>query len=574
MRSNERTLVDVLEELPADERRGVRIVDASWSERFYTYPALRLEAYRTVARLARAGVTRGERVGLILPDHEHFLLGFLGTTLLGAVAVPLASHGGGSPKNRHAYGQTILHALVAADARFVLCAAALKPLLEELFAAARVELRVLAIEALLATHAEPAAPAALRPGDTCFLQFTSGSTSMPKGVIVSHRNIVANAEAFLGPHGSIERRDDDHALGWLPLFHDMGLMCFAIGPLVVNLPTTLLPTELFRKAPWNWLSAMTRYRATVTFAPNFAYDLAAKLTRERDLAGLDLSTLRVVGCGAEPIDAAAMRRFCARFEPAGLGASAMVPCYGMAEATVAISFHPHGTPMRVDRVDAVALRAGLAVPVAHGAASAVEVVSCGRPVSGHAVRIVASDGALLGERAVGEVCFRGESVTGGYFERPESTAEVYRDGWLHTGDLGYLVDGDLFVCGRLKDLVIVNGVNYYPQDIEWAVREACEVAPNRVVAFSVVQSGREAVIVCLEPSGAVDLAAVRRAVVEGVEARVGIVVHHVAILERGQLTLTSSGKVQRKKTRLALENGELVERQQRVAISSEARTES
>jgi len=560
----DRTLGDVLAALPDHGERGVRFVGADGSDRCYAYPRLRLEVCRLAAKLTRLGVRPGERVGLILPDHEHFLLGFLGTVVLGGVAVPIASRGGGSPKRAEAYAETVAHVLRASEARLALCYGGNRELLQGLLEQSGLGLPLVAIESLLDGDGPAAEPAPIGPDELCFLQFTSGSTSMPKGVMVSHRNVVANAEAFYGRQGCLQTRDDDVALGWLPLFHDMGLMGFALGPLVVNVPSVFLPTEVFGRRPWTWLSAMSRYRATITFAPNFAFELAARLTRERDLDGLDLRHVRVAGCGGEPINAETLHRFVERFGPVGLRPEALVPCYGMAEATVAISFHQHGTPVRVDRVDPVALRGGFAAPAASGA----EIVSCGRPVIGHEVRIVNERGEAAQEREVGEICFRGESVTGGYYLRPDATAEVFRDGWLHTGDLGYLVDGEVHICGRQKDVVIANGVNYYPQDIERAVCDACEIDSTRVVAFSTFAGGRETVVVCLEPKIGQRLPELRRAVTEAVEERVGLRVHHVALLERGELTLTSSGKVQRRKTKQAFEAGALAERKADEGVAS------
>jgi fatty-acyl-CoA synthase len=398
--------------------------------------------------------------------------------------------------------------------------------------------------------------ASIGPSDLCFLQFTSGSTSAPKGVMVSHRNLIANANAFLGPHG-VARRDDDIAVTWLPLFHDMGLVGFVLGTLVHELPTVLLPTEAFARRPTIWMQAMHDHRGTITFAPNFAFGLAAKRSRDKDTEGLDLTRIRVAGCGAEPINAQVLRAFADRFGPAGFAASALMPSYGMAEATLAISFHPHGTPLLTDRVSAPAMKHGKATPAAP-AADSHELVSCGRAFPDHAVEIVDEHARVLREREIGEIRTRGPSVTAGYHGDPVATQESFRDGWLYTGDLGYLADGNLYVCGRIKDLIIIRGANFHPQDIERVVADIPTLRRNNAVAFSVLDQGEERLVIAAEGNRA-DAAELRQAIANEINATLGLVTRHVAVVRVGSLPKTSSGKVQRRKTKQWFERGLLEE---------------
>jgi fatty-acyl-CoA synthase len=395
------------------------------------------------------------------------------------------------------------------------------------------------------------------PEDLCFLQFTSGSTSLPKGVMVTHRNVVANGLAFLGPQGA-KRFDDDVALTWLPLFHDMGLIGFVLGTMMADVPTVLLPTESFARRPTMWMQAMSDYRASITFAPSFAYALVTKRSRDKDLESLDLSRVRVAGCGAEPISAKVMREFVARFAPAGLPAEAMLPGYGMAEATLAITFHQQGEKLVTDRVAARSLREGKALPAPADSTDTIELVSCGVPFPGHELAIIDEHGTRLPERAVGEIVTRGPSVTGGYFENEAATASTFRDGFLHSGDLGYVADGNLYVCGRIKDLVIIRGANYYPQDIEWAVAEVPGVRRDNVVAFSVVRGGEESLVVAAEASSS-DAAELRRAIAARVNEACGVQPSHVAIVRVGSLPKTSSGKIQRRRAKQLHEEGLLEE---------------
>jgi fatty-acyl-CoA synthase len=379
---------------------------------------------------------------------------------------------------------------------------------------------------------------------------------MPKGVMVTHRNLVANADAFLGPKG-LDRREEDVAITWLPLFHDMGLIGFVLGTIVHDISTVLLPTESFARRPTMWMQAMSDYGGTITFAPNFAYGLAVKRTRDKDLEGLRLDKLRIAGCGAEPVNPQVMRAFADLFGRVGFPASALMPCYGMAEATLAISFHAHDQPMKTDRVNAEAMKLGKATPARDGEDS-VELASCGPAFPEHEIEIIDEHGRRLGEREVGEIVTRGASITSGYYGNPEITAEGFREGWLHTGDLGYLADGNVYVCGRIKDLIIIRGANIYPQDLEWAVADVPGVRRDNVVAFSVMKNGEETLVIAAEGNSG-DAPELRKAIAAKIADNNGLSVGHVAIVRVGSLPKTSSGKVQRRRTKQLFEQRELEE---------------
>jgi len=556
------TIADILLALPPEEARGMRFITQQNEEHYYPWYLLRRQAERIAANLQFMGVKQGDRIALVIAEQEYFMLGFLGVLLAGAVPVPMSSNFIATTRSRHSYFTTLSHIMQAADARMLLCMAAHEAFLRQGLSEAVGETAqpaLLAVEALLSTEGGAFKPPKMKGSDLCFLQFTSGSTSMPKGVMVSHENVIANAKAFLGGKGSLKRRDDDITLGWVPFYHDMGLMCFGLGPLVVDLPAVLMPTERFARQPWYWMTAISQYRASITFAPNFAFDIASRLTRERHLAGMDLSRLRAAGCGSEPINPKVLRQFTACFAPAGLRATALMPCYGMAEATVGISFHAIDTPIITDLVDAKALRGGEALPAHAGSGQAAEMISCGHVIPEHGLKIVDPAGRTLPERQVGEICFSGKSVTQGYYRNPDATLESYRDGWLHTGDLGYVAEGELYICGRLKDLVIIHGVNYYPQDIEWIASQAEGLRPNKVVAFSVMRNGQERLILCIEPNSYKNIEAFKHSLIEAVEEGLGLRISQVVVLKSGGLPLTSSGKVQRRKTKALFENGELQE---------------
>jgi fatty-acyl-CoA synthase len=552
-----RTLVEALEALPASSDRGFRFRGLDNSDRHYRWHELVAEARRRAGLLMGTGLRKGDRLALVIAEPHEFVLTFLGAVMAGIVPVPMYPRASFRAKN--SYLETIAHIVDSARVRSLVTLEAQKPAIDELLARrARLE-SVWIGERLFHPDARPSRNARLPnvdPSDLCFLQFTSGSTSLPKGVMVSHRNLIANAEAFLGPEGA-DRRDDDVTVTWLPLFHDMGLIGFVLGTIVWDIPSVLLPTEAFARRPTMWMQAMHDYGGTIMFAPNFAYALAVKRTRDRDLEGLDLSKVRIAGCGAEPINPRVLRAFAERFAPAGFDEKALMPAYGMAESTLAISFHPRGEPLVLDRVSAAALRGGCARP-AVGDEDAVELVACGRPFSGHSLHIAGDDGGALPERSVGEIVVRGPSVTAGYYQDPEATARSHRGGFLHTGDLGYLADGQLYVCGRIKDLIIIRGSNYYPQDIEWSVADVPGLRRDSVVAFSTLQDGDETLVVAAEGNSS-DADDLRAAISAKIADTHGLVAGRVAIVRVGSLPKTSSGKPQRAKTKTLFELGQLEE---------------
>ncbi len=548
------TLVEALRRLPRGPERGFRFVGTDQQERFYPYEAMEAEALRRAAHLHAIGLRPGDRVALSLGEPHQFVLSFLALAVAGMVPVPLFHRAGFKGAER--FLRTVAGILRASDARALLCAERLAPALAPLQEQAPGLRWLLPVERSFEGDTPRWEPPSVGPEDLCFLQFTSGSTSEPKGVMVRHRNLVANATAFLGPHGA-RRDDDDVGVSWLPLYHDMGLIGFVLGTLICDIPVVLLPTESFARRPMRWLEAIDRHRGTITFAPNFAYELAAKRARPRDLEGLDLSCVRVAGCGAEPIRAASLRAFARAFAPAGFPERALLPAYGLAESTLAVTFHPLGEPLVVDRVDSDALGRGQAERAPEDVAGHVsELVGCGRPFPGHEVRIVDERGEALPERRVGEILVRGPSVTDGYFEAPEATAAIFRDGWLHTGDLGYFAEGHLFVCGRTKDLVVVRGANYHPQDLEWLAAEVEGVRRGNVAAFSILRDGEERLVILAEGRRA-DAPRLREAIAQRLQEALGVRPDRVEVVPVGTLPHTSSGKIQRGLARRWLLEGTL-----------------
>jgi fatty-acyl-CoA synthase len=551
------TLIEALSALPADASRGFRFRALDGTDRFFQWLEVEREARRRGALLLASGLSKGERLALVIAEPHEFVLTFLGAVVAGIVPVPMYPRA--SFKAKNAYVETVTHIVNAAGARALVTLENTKPVVEEVLGRGTSLQRIIVAEDFFhpdRTAAGETAWPVVTADDLCFLQFTSGSTSMPKGVMVTHRNLVANADAFLGPRG-LDRRPEDIAITWLPLFHDMGLIGFVLGTIIYDIPTVLLPTESFARRPTIWMQAMNDYGGTITFAPNFAYSLAVKRSRDKDLEGLDLSKIRIAGCGAEPINPQVMRGFLEHFARVGFKPEALMPCYGMAESTLAISFHAYDAPIVTDRVSVAGMQQGQARAV-QGDEEGVELVSCGPAFPEHAIRIIDDSGRTLPERAVGEILLQGPSITAGYYGNDEATAAAYDSGWLHTGDLGYLADGNVYVCGRIKDLIIIRGANFYPQDIEWGVADVPGVRRDNVVAFSVIKNGEETLVISAE-GNSTDAAELRKAIAIKVAETHGLTTGHVAIVKVGSLPKTSSGKVQRRRTKQLFEQGLLEE---------------
>ncbi|SDH31195.1 amino acid adenylation domain-containing protein [Lentzea fradiae] len=471
----------------------------------------------TAASLAPAG--RGARVVLSLPPGIAYVTAFLGCLAAGVVAVPLQPR----PGLRTAGAGLSGHPL-AVD-----CGA-----VAALTADGLVELDT------------PRQPRHDRVEDVAFLQYTSGSTGTPKGVVVTHANLAHNLGAIRDGM-SIGR--DDHILGWLPPYHDMGLIGGVLEPLWAGVPGTLMPPQAFARRPLTWLEAIAEHRATVSGGPNFAFDMCVDRTTPEQRAALDLSCWQVAFTGSEPVRPATLRRFAEAFAPAGFRREALYPCYGLAESTLIVSGGRRGEGLRTARHPA----------------DDVELTGCGTVLGGQELKIADPEtGAALPPGATGEVLVRGGSVTSGYWGRPDATEQAFTpDGWLRTGDLGLVLDGELCVHGRRKDSVVIRGRNLFPEDVEEAVRAADPVLRGTAAAaFGVDTDDGERLVVVVEiPTGRDDADETRTALAAAVRAAVtaatGVNPAAVAFARRGGLPRTTSGKVRRGATRAAYLGGAL-----------------
>ncbi len=550
------TLAEALRRLAPKSDKGFVFVRTDGTERYFPWSELVAEAERRAADFHARGLAKGDRLAIAVPDPDEFVLSFLGAVMGGIVPVPI------SPqltfKNIESYHDTVAHIANAAGASMLLTTTTTRQYVDPVVPrVASLSRGVVTVDQLAETPAGSTIDVAVDPTDLAFLQFTSGSTSRPKGVMVTHRNLAWNSESFM-IHGLQKDSSFDKGVSWLPLFHDMGLIGFVIGPLFTDIPVVFLPTASFVRNPRIWLDKIHQHRGTITYAPNFAYALVAKRVKEKDVGDLDLSCLRRTGCGAEPIQAKTLREFADKLRPAKFDPRSFLPSYGMAEATLAITFVPVDSGVRADVVEKASLETKKAAPASDGAGDGVqELVNCGRSFPEHEIAVVdVETGKRLGDREIGEIITRGPSVCAGYYQETELTAAAFRDGWLHTGDLGYVVDGEVFICGRLKDMIIVRGRNFYPNDLEWVVSELPGVRRGNVVAFGVDVAGEEQLVIAAEGFGS-EADALKTTIAQAIVESFSLTTHEVVIVPQGTLPRTSSGKPQRRKTRDLYLNGTL-----------------
>ncbi|MFF3377483.1 fatty acyl-AMP ligase [Streptomyces sp. NPDC002680] len=536
------------------------------SLRTLTWHRLDIRTRAVAARLAET-VAPGERVALLCPQGTDYVIGFLAALRAGIVAVPLFTP--------DLPGHADRLAGVLADARpaAVLTTSGAAGTVRAFLDAHGLPLRLIVTDLVPDDQAGAPLPPAPDTQATAYLQYTSGSTRFPAGVEISHANVVANARQALTAYGADTRPVT--MVGWLPLYHDMGLVLSVAAPLVRGLLSVLMDPVAFLRRPARWLHLLSDHPGAFTAAPNFAYDYCAAVVTDEDKAGLRLDRVAVLANGSEPVRPETADRFHAAFAGQGLPDTVHCPSYGLAEATVFVSAHRPGQPLRRYVLDREALAAGKALPVAPDDPGAVLLASCGEPV-GQSVRIVDPGSAILlpaGE--VGEIWVQGPNIGRGYAGREQQTRKTFHarlgrlpGHWLRTGDLGTILDGQLVVTGRLKGLIIVDGRNHYPQDVEATVQAAHQaIRPDRLAAFA-VRAGQapgdgpvagatiavEHAVVVAEhgrdlPPQDRDPKEVAAAVRAAVSARHGLRLADVLLVPPGAVARTSSGKVSRTLTR-------------------------
>lgn len=508
-----------------------------------SYKALRERALTTAKRLIALGVAPGDRVALVADTVPEFMDCFFACQYTGMVPVPLpVTVGLGS---RDAYVRQLRGLLKSCKANVALAPEEFMPFLQA--ASENLDLlHVGAFEELHNVDADAALPDAPGPEATAYLQYTSGSSQFPRGVVITQRQVMQNLSSILCL--GVQMRPDDRLVSWLPLYHDMGLVGFMLAPVTSQRSVDYLATRDFAMRPRQWLKLISNNRGTIAFSPSFGYELCARRIRH-DATDFDLSSWRIAGAGAETIRPDSLMRFADTLKPAGFDAKAFLACYGMAECALAISFAPLDTGLTVDHLDADVLAdEQQAVPPANSSARETSFVDCGVVLPEYELEIRDDDGEVLGDRDVGVVFLRGPSVMSGYFENPEQTQKALsEDGWLNTGDLGYRVGNRIIITGRAKDLIIVNGRNIWPQDLEWLAEQQPELRPGDALAFAAPsEQGTDAAVLVVqcrvrEAQGRDEL--IRR--LEGLMRREFSVECLVEAVAPHTLPRTSSGKLSR-----------------------------
>ena len=510
--------------------------------------------------LAARRVGQRETVAIMLRTEQAFFPTFLGTLLAGCIPVPLYPPVRANRIEEYAARQVGI--LRNAGARLLITFAEIERLAGVLLP------QVPSLEAVVTPDALSAAggTAGIRydrgargGGESALIQYTSGSTGNPKGVLLSHANLLANIRAIEQGLGA---RPGDVGVSWLPLYHDMGLIGSWLGTMYMGIPLALMSPLAFLARPIRWLRALSDHRGTLSPAPNFAYDLCSQRIRDDELEGIDLSSARRLLNGSEAVHPESLERFRKRFEPLGLRPEALCPVYGLAECSVALAVPPVERGPRIDAIDRAAYQErGRAEPVADSA-EALRVVACGVALPGHELRVVDQSGAPVPERRAGRVQFRGPSATAGYYRNPEATRGLIgADGWLETGDVGYLADGELFVTGRDKDIIIKAGRNLHPHEAEELASGVEGVRKGCVAAFGVGDPARgtEKFVVVVETrqTSAAAQQRIRTDVTNRITAALGVPPNVVVPAPPGAVLKTSSGKIRRAATRDAYLAGRL-----------------
>jgi len=542
---------------------GLRFVDRAEQATWVGWGEVRERALAVAAGLLAAGAGRGDRVALVFPTGVEFFAAFFGALLAGAVPVPLY------PPVRlgrlQEYVSRTTRMLAACDALVVLADARVKRFLGEAVAAARPRLSCRTLADLPAgspaevVDVAAAAGGGPRPDELALIQFSSGTTVAPKAVALSHRAVVAQTEILSGCWPDREGLRHSCA-SWLPLYHDMGLIGCVFPALARDATLTLLPPELFVARPALWLRAIGRYGATISPAPNFGYSLCLTRVADAEMEGVDLSCWRAALNGAEPVAPGVLRAFARRFARWGLSPAALMPVYGLSEAALAVTFSALDRPCRSGwyerealAEERVARRVSLGARGANLAERAQEIVSVGRPLPGFQLSVRDPLGRELPPGRVGRLWVSGPSLMQGYFGDPEGTARTLRAGWLDTGDLGFLDDGELYLTGRAKDLIILRGRNHSPAEIEQAVDTLPGARAGCAVAVSWLPEGASGEVLALfversRHATAAELAALPDACREAVLAATGLALDRLEVLAPGTLPRTSSGKLQRSET--------------------------
>ncbi len=524
-----------------------------------TYRDLREQAITLAHQLLALGLDKGDRVALVAETNPDFIRFFYACQYAGLIPVALpASVKVGA---HSAYVAQLKLLLEASDASIGMASEGYLPFLQE----ASEELDMRMVDTPEAFYALPAGDSTLptaQPDDISYIQYTSGSTRFPRGVVIKHKTAMANLQGIVSD--GLKMDSSDRMMSWLPFYHDMGLVGFVLVPMAAQVSIDYLDTREFALRPRQWMSLMTKTRATISFAPSFGYDLCARRVRPADVASYDLSHWRVAGIGAEMIRPETLTHFAEMMAPAGFDPRAFLACYGMAECTLAVSFSPLNTGFTTHHIDADHLsehHEAVLLDENETEGRGRHFVNCGVPLPNFEVQIREGE-QVLGDWKSGVIYLRGPSVMSGYYNLPEETGHALsEDGWLNTGDIGYLVDGVLTITGRKKDLIIIHGRNIWPQDLEHVAETQPEVRSGDAVAFSAPNHEGEEMCVLMVQCREQDPVK-RNNLVRRLTALVRMEMSldcYVQLVPNRSLPRTSSGKLSRAKARLDFINSHTLE---------------
>lgn len=552
-----RTIVEALvwhaERTP--DRAHIYLREDDGNETQLTYGWLWAQAQAIAGGLCSRGVKRGDTVAMLLRTEADFFATFMGILIAGGIPVPLYPPARANRIEEYVIRQ--VNILKNAGAQILITFEEVERVASLLVNQVQDLHTVVKPETLISSKKSPV----LTTGsDGALIQYTSGSTGLPKGVFLTHENLLANIRAIVT---TLKIDSNDVGVSWLPLYHDMGLIGTWLGTFYVGAPVALMSPLAFLARPVRWLQSISSRGGTVSAAPNFAYDLCATRVTDEELEELDLSSARLLLNGSEAVSPTTIKRFIERFTPCGLPESAVFPVYGLAECSVGLSAPMVGSLPRFDAIRRNTFQeTGEAIPTQTEDANTFRFVSCGKALPGHELIVVDDDGHPVEERHRGNIKFRGPSATSGYYRNPEATRKLIDvDGWLKTGDLGYIADGELFLTGRSKDVIIKGGRNLYPEEAELVTGQVSGVRTGCVAAFGISDNrrGTEQFVVVAETrlTSSEEQESVKRAIIRAVGNAVGVAPDQVVLTPPGTVPKTSSGKIRRSETRNALLSGQL-----------------
>jgi fatty-acyl-CoA synthase len=551
-------LIEMLEKRVSDGTYPLTFLDRQNKECQKTAADL-LEGARVFATyLKNRGLKKGDKVIILLLTSEYFTNSFFGTILAGGIPVPASPPMTFGDISK--YLSNLRHILKNSEARYMITFPRIRKVIGGVLSDNNdLEELILAKDVVAEEPRSPGFPS-IDPKDPAFFQYTSGTTNLPKGVVLTHRALLSNAYG-IGTGIAIE--PTDVGVSWLPLFHDMGLIGGMISAIYNQARLVSMMPEAFVMDPASWLKNVTRYKGTVVVAPNFAYHLCANRVSSEDMASLDLSTLKVALNGAEPIDLKTMDLFERKFAPVGFRDNVSFPVYGMAENCLAATFPRIGNRFDVEPIDRARLETeGAAVDADGDDPFPFQAVSVGFPLAGQEIVIAGQNGSPALEREVGEILVKSPSLMQGYYHNEEETAKVIKGGWLHTGDLGFVYRERLFITGRAKEMIIKRGRNYYPYDIERAASEVKGVRKGCLAAFAIPngETGTEDLVLVCETRETEEQRKqqIEKAIASEVLGAIGAKPDHVLLVPPRSIPKTSSGKLQRLLCRQRYLDGTLV----------------